>query len=66
MECVILLERAKECVTYVGYYPHPNPVPPGLYIDSQTFTINTTCPDDFIFSNGFENGTTDQWSVTVN
>jgi hypothetical protein len=64
--CTIPLTHARECVTYRGNYAHQNPSTPGLYTDSQAFTILTTCPGDFIFGNGFENGTTDQWSVTVN
>jgi hypothetical protein len=63
--CTISLGYPSECVTYAGRYWHE--VAPGLnYVDVQYFQLATTCLDDFIFSNGFENGTTNQWSVTIN
>ena len=62
--CKVPLNYPDECVTYLGRYWHE--IAPGMsYIDDQHFQIETTCIRVFIFSDGFEGGTTDQWSKTV-
>jgi hypothetical protein len=64
LECTIELDYPLECLIYVGRYYHE--IAPGLlYVDEQTLTILTNCEDDFIFGDGFEDGTTGAWSNTI-
>jgi hypothetical protein len=63
--CSIRMEYPVECLTYMGRYTH-EAAPGYLYVDIQQFQLDTTCPKDFIFGDGFEDGTTDNWSKTIN
>jgi len=64
LTCSIPLGYPEECLTYMGRYWHE--IAPGLlYVNVKQFIIETTCLPDFIFSDGFENGTTNQWSNVV-
>jgi hypothetical protein len=65
LTCSIELDYPSECLVYMGRYYHE--IAPGLlYVDEQMFVIPTNCgASDFIFSNGFEDGTMGAWSRVI-
>lgn len=59
----VALNHSRVRVQYIGRYLH-EATPGVLYSNVQDFILSTACSAGFIFGDGFESGSTQDWTVT--